>query len=1367
MKARKGTAKDLKSESSGKTKAKESKRNDSETGFRVVGIGASAGGLKALKTLLEHIPADSGVCFVVVVHLSPTHESRLADLLQPLSKLPVTQVTVATDIEANHIYVIPPNANIEVEQYRIVLSELEPERQLRAPIDHFFRSLAEVHEDKAVGIVLTGTGSDGTAGLRHIQAHGGLTIAQSPDEAEHDAMPRSAISAGVVDFILPLEQIPDRLLQLNGLKTSVDVERTSSPKDSSAATLNKVLDKVRVETGHDFSNYKHSTVQRRIARRMQLNRTPTIEAYLKVLAAEPKEASLLFEDLLITVTEFFRDPKVFEYLEQSVMPKLFGNKKEAEPIRIWNVGCSSGEEAFSFCMLMQEVNNRLKKPQRQIQIFATDLHEPSLRRAREGFYPATIDSNVSKERLNTFFSKANGGYRIHRKLREQIVFALHNVLQDPPFSHLQLISCRNVLIYLQREVQNELISLFHYALDGDGYLLLGTAEGIDTDLFRCVDKHVGIYQRRSVPNRRLKPSAFPLTSSQGRSNGDEVPSASYGILHEQVVELYAPPSALINPEGELVHYSQRAGKYLNFPGGKPTNNIYRLLAEPLQFELRTAIRSSEERSGEHRSKPIELELGGHKQYLTLRVQPIKEAQMEGFFLLIFDEIDPSVGEIELTNEPAVTASLKELQTELNQAHRQMKSMAEAHEASQERTQAYNEELESTNEELRSAMEELETSKEEMQSMNEELQTINQENLQKAEELDQLSSDLYNLLTATHIATVFLDKNMQIMRFTPSMAELFNMRDSDRGRSLADLTHSLAYDQLHEDFRKVLANLSPVEREVESEKGLWYLVRLQCYRTSNDHIDGVVITFIDITDRKEVENLAAKEKEIAEVTLETVRIPMLVLKNDLCIQSANEAFCTYFGLTPREVKGISLFELQNRQFDIPSLRKLIGEILPESQSVEDYDIEFNRASDDVRHLRLNANQIDHIQLILLAFDDVTDEKQTRQTLEESQSELEQLVVRRTLALRKQAKRLQHLVHELSATEQRERKRMASILHDDLQQLLVAVKIQLEMARSELENPETLEKIDRAISHLDDSIETTHTLVRQTNPKTLYEKGLFPALQSLCGEMSERHGLSVKSVFCEQEPELSDNLKTVLFEGIRELLFNIVKHANVDAASLTIESTTKTLSAHVVDKGQGFDQETISKTKDQSAFGMESVGTRVKALGGTWKLSSQLGKGTNVHITVPVTQVGNQQGTIPAASSRHGPSGGDASGRNVCRIIVVDDHALVRDGITSILNREPNFRIVYNAADGVEALKAVQQHQPDVVLMDINMPHMDGIQATKEILSRWPEIMVIGLTMQDLDSKEARDISAAGAVTVIRKSDDSLRIIETILSLMHSD
>ena len=829
--------------------------------FALVGIGASAGGLAALKTFLENVPEDSGLAFVVVMHLPAESESMLANLLQPHARIPVRKVAETNLIEPNRVYVIPPGHNLEAVDSNLHLSVLEESRRDRAPIDHFFRTLANTYDGLSVGVILTGTGSDGTLGIKEIKHVGGLTVVQDPSEAEYDGMPQSAIATGLVDLVLPVAEIPGAILRY--VRTRPDIPVLPDDGDvegDERQLLIKLLAQVRGRTGRDFTRYKRSTLMRRIQRRMQLHQIERFEDYLAYLRSKPEEARAIADDFLITVTNFFRDREVFQALEKDVMPRLFEHKGPDDNVRVWSVGCATGEEAYSVAMLLMEEAARREQPP-TLHVFASDLHERSLKLAREGLYPGNIETDLLDDRLRRFFTKEGGGYRVRRELRDLVVFAPHNLLSDPPFSQIDLIICRNLLIYMQRDVQRDVIELFHYALRPNGVLVLGMSETIGrTDLFRVEDKQHCFYRKRNVPARDprlpvftpVHPGPTGRTAPRQSTSG---PSTSYASLHMRMIERHTPPSVLINQDHDIVHLSRSAGRYLRMPGGEPTANVFKLLREELRLEVRAALHVVEKEQRSYQTEPIMIELEGERHRVAVEVGRPDDQEHEGLALLVFLESKASEGDTDELPVPERVESQDngELREELDQTKQHLRGLIEKYETGQEEMRGANEELQSANEELRSTMEELETSKEELQSMNEELATLNQENRHKVEELSELSSDLENLLAATEIATLFLDRDLRILRFTPRVGELFNMRITDRGRPLTDLTHRLSYAQLLSDARRVLHDLKSLEREIQDQNGRWYLARILPYRAPHHRIGGVVITLIEITERKKAED----------------------------------------------------------------------------------------------------------------------------------------------------------------------------------------------------------------------------------------------------------------------------------------------------------------------------------------------------------------------------------------------------------------------------------------------------------------------------------------------------------------------------------
>ncbi len=1370
----------------------------------VVGLGASAGGLAALKTFFAHVPEESGLAFVVVVHLAPDHESHLADLLQPLVTIPVQQVTETMPLEANRVYVIPPNANLNAIDTHLRLSKLEEERRERAPIDHFFRTLAQTHDGHAIGVILSGSGSDGTLGIKEIKEKGGLTVVQDPNEAEYDGMPQSAIATGLVDLALPLARIPEAILRFARTRPQVVVPEDDRDLDREEQQwLHKIFGQIRARTGRDFSRYKRSTMMRRIARRMQLAHLEALEDYLGRLRAQPEEVKALADDLLITVTNFFRDPAAFQKLEEEVIPHLFQGKHAEDEVRLWSVGCATGEEAYSLAILLLEAAERLETPPR-IQIFASDLHEHSLVRAREGFYPGDIEADINPDRLRRFFIKEESGYRIRKEVRELVVFAPHNLLGDPPFSRLDLIVCRNLLIYLQRQIQGDVIDLFHYALRSDGYLLLGTSETIDTgDLFRLEDKPTCLYRKRNVPGPEPRLPVFPLalTGLPGkpahREPGEE--SMAYGLLHQRLVERYAPPSLLVNPDDKVVHLSEHVGRYLVHPGGELTASVVKLVRPALRLELRAALHAVREQKLAIRSKPLPVHFNGETGLVILHVRPAPGPDQEGYVLVIFEErtgADPTATDT-VPTETQMEDRVREVETELDLSRQRLQAIIEEYETGQEEMKASNEELQSANEELRSTMEELETSKEELQSMNEELQTVNQENRHKVEELAQLSSDLKNLLAATDIATLFLDRDLRILRFTPKVGDLFNVRSVDRGRPLSDLTHRLGYDDLPADAERVLKELIPVEREVTDDAAQWYLTRVRPYRTQDDRIKGIVITFVDITERKQAEEeLRESERRFREI-FEAAGVSVWVEDFSRVKQALDELQAggvedmrTYLAEHPEFItQALELVIIKDvnsaavELFGMAAKADLLGPlaniVAPDQETnFREQLVALSEGREGLRSdtsLRLRDGRRLAVlftvyfgppawgyKRVVVTITDITAQKEAETALRDLNDRLEERVAQRTLELAEQNQRLRQLALQLTEAEQRERRRIAKVLHDGLQQLLVAMSVNLPRALDEAET----ELGERLESLLEEAMDVTHSLTYELSPPTLYSSVLPDTLLWLTEWFDHHHRFTIELTVDADFPPLPEPLKVFLFEVIRELLLNAVKHSGSDSARVSLHPPqARQITVTVSDEGRGFDASPLEQPdKKLHGFGLLSIRERLIALGGSLRIVSIPGDGARFDLTIPLTEmewpaeaaaeiVPPVERPRPPAVAPPSPTTGPI------RVLLVDDRSVVREELAIMLGRETDIEVVGQAGDGLEALEQAGRLQPDVVIMDIEMPRMNGIEATRHIKENYPHIAVIGLSLHD-DPVHREKMIEAGAVAHLSKGGGIKSLLETI-------
>ena len=851
--------------------------------FPIVGIGASAGGLEALEQFLRHVPAGSGMAYVIIQHLDPTHKGLMAELLQRTTRMRVSQVKDRTQVRPDCVYVIPPNRDMTILHGVLHLFDPAAPRGLRLPIDLFLRSLAQDQQQHSIGVILSGMGSDGTLGLRAIKEMAGLALVQDPATAKFDSMPRSAIEAGLADIVAAVEELPEKIiasLQRTPLATETEIARD----DKAQSALEKVVVLLRAQTSHDFSLYKRNTLYRRIERRMGIHRINRMAAYVRYLQENSQELDLLFKELLIGVTSFFRDPGVWEQLREQAIPKLLANRSPGHSLRAWVPGCSTGEEAYSLAIVLKEAVEKIKpRGKFTIQIFATDLDRDAVDKARQGVFPANIAADVSEERLQRFFGKEEHGYRVRKEIREMVIFAPQNLIRDPPFTKLDILSCRNLLIYLAQEAQKRLIPLFYYSLSPGGILLLGSAETVGgyTDLFSPLSGKSRLYWR-TKSELRLEQVEFPSSFSAGPPAGPEtrpapMPPVSLQSLADQLVlQRYAPPAVLTNDKGDIFYVSGRTGHYLEPAAGKANWNLFAMAREGLRYELASAFKEALRQKETVAVHGLRVGNDGGEHCVDVTIQRLEESgPLQGLVMIVFTEVVAPAGAQAAGQPPAPSARsarLAELEQELLQVRAEARATHEEMQTSQEELRSANEELQSTNEELQSTNEELTTSKEEMQSMNEELQTVNVELQTKVDELSRASSDMKNLLNSTDIATLFLDNELNVRRFTPQTTKIIKLIPADAGRPITDLASELQYPGLAQDARDILRTLTSAEKPIRARDGRWFMVRIMPYRTLDNRIDGVVITFADITVAKTLEarlreNQSVLEKHVAEQSID--------------------------------------------------------------------------------------------------------------------------------------------------------------------------------------------------------------------------------------------------------------------------------------------------------------------------------------------------------------------------------------------------------------------------------------------------------------------------------------------------------------------
>ncbi len=1000
-------------------------RGGGQTDFPIAGMGGSAGGLDAFIQLLQHLPSDTGMAFIFVQHLDPEHESALPHILSQATAMRVREAKQGMLVAPNEVYVIPPNATLRLARGRLDLKPRESSRTPHLSIDFFFKSLAQEKHEGAIGVVFSGNATDGTLGLEAIKAAGGITFAQDKS-ARYDSMPRSAIASGCVDHVmapaavalelariaahpylrgklspLPADFVAPRMLSFDTVAgpSAVRARRRNS---TSLQGFAKIMELAREQSGVDFTLYKTSTIHRRITRRMVLGRKNSLDDYARYVAAEAKEFKALYADLLISVTSFFRDEAAFEALKEIVFPKLIAEKRSG-PIRLWSIGCSSGQEAYSLGIAFMEATAELDDRAPKLQIFGTDLNETLLSKARHGLYPKSLAQEISAERLRRFFVEEDGGYRVIKALREVCIFARQDLLGDPPFSRMDLVTCRNVLIYLESAAQKRVLPMLHYALKPEGFLFLGASEtiGTFTALFEPVDKKQKLFARKSattpafsIPYRDRRRPATPVREPRPPL----VDEALRTELHAQqeadriMVSLFAPPGVLVDAELNVLQFHGATEAFLVSPSGKASFELLKMARESLMLPLRAAINQARKLNEPVRREKVRLG-SGPAPTIDIRVIPLRNLRTR-YFLILFEATDRRAPIQPAPPEPAPPGSDRQLrrrnvalERELRETRDYLLSLQQQHDTANDELQASNEEVQSTNEELQSINEELETSKEELESGNEELITVNEEMAYRNGELSRLNSDLNNFHVSINTPIIVLGRDLAIRRFTPLAEKLFNLLPTDIGRSIDGVKHNLQLDDLEGFLRKVIDLLAAREAEVRDKDGHWYLLRARPYLTVDNKIDGVVLVLLDIDALKRSEETITQERNYAEATLRTARDPIVILRPDLTVNTANDAFYRTFGLTPVQTENRLLYELADGAWNIPALRTLLADVLPRNHFFNDLEVTHHFGGLGPRTMLLNGRRLDSEEgaplRILLSIEDVTERRRSSAALRASE------------------------------------------------------------------------------------------------------------------------------------------------------------------------------------------------------------------------------------------------------------------------------------------------------------------------------------------------------------------------------------------------
>jgi two-component system, chemotaxis family, CheB/CheR fusion protein len=1330
--------------------------------FPVVGLGASAGGLDAFKRLLEALPAKSGMAFILIQHLAPSHESLMVELLTGHTSMKIVQATDAMPIEPDHVYVIPPGAYLAIRDGALHLSKPSERHGARMPFDFFLRSLAEECGERAVCAILSGTGADGSLGLKSIKERGGLVIAQDPDEAAFDGMPRSAIRTGAVDLVLPAAAIAETLANYSQQR---HLGREAAVPRATQDRLAEIIDLLRTKTSHTFTLYKEATLLRRIERRMAIAAIEDADRYLEVLRRDSEELELLAKDLLISVTSFFRDAAAFELLAENFIPELVRKHGRDRPLRIWIAGSSTGEETYSLAMLFLEAIAALSngKSDIKLQVFASDVDEDAVTFARNGLYPETIVADVSPARLARFFTKEDDGYRVARQLREAVVFTVQDLLTDAPFSRLDLVSCRNLLIYLRPEVQAKVLSLFHFALADGGILFLGTSETVGelSHRFEPLSKKQRIFRRigRTRPGEVEFPIGDGARAPWPRLQRHAAPHrVSLGDLSQKLLlETYAPASVLINQKYEGLYYFGPTDRYLRVAAGEPSRNLLAMVREGLSAKLRVAIQQANGRHAPTTVSGAIVQRDGGSAAVTIRVQPM---QSDGEELLLVSFLDEPKSERKsgpVAEAAADISRLAQLEQELETTRKELQAAIHDLELTNEELKSLNEEAMSVNEEFQSTNEELETSKEELQSLNEELTALNGQLQETLERQRATSTDLQNILISTDAPTLFLDRELNIRFFTPATKSLFSIVASDIGRPLADLTHRFTGADLLVDARAVLANRTQLRREIEAENGAWYIQRILPYRTLDNRTEGVIFTFADISEMKAARRDVQAALAYSDSIIDTIPGPLAVLDEELRVVFASGAFYRAFAVMPDETVGRQLAAAGDRRLDVPALRGFLDLIRADGAAIEDYQIEIDLAGLGRRTLLLNARNIrDKLEkrAILVAIEDITDRKRIEEALEAAKLQAERANLGKSRFLAAASHDLRQPLQTFS-----------------LLQGILAKKVKDKEALGLIARlDETLGAMSGMLNTLLDINQLEAGIVRPEKVSFRIQD-LLDKLRTEFAYHAQSQGLGWHVPFSSQSVWSDPGL---LEQMIRNLLSNAVKYTRAGKILLGCRRRGDKLRIEVWDTGAGIPVEQLhaifeefhqldNPARERSrglGLGLSIVQRLGHLLDHPIDVRSRPGRGSVFAVEVPLAEDGAR-----SIASQDVPRIEESVDRT-SSILIIDDDPEIREILDLLLKGEGHR--TYAVGDGKQALALVERGsiRPDLILADYNLPGgLNGLQAVaglREMLSR--EVPVIILT-GDISTDTLRDIARERCVQRNKpiKADELTRLIRSLLAI----
>jgi two-component system, chemotaxis family, CheB/CheR fusion protein len=1315
--------------------------------FPIIGVGASAGGLGALKELLSALPAQPGLALVVIQHLDPHHQSHLVDLLRPHTGMTVLEVDHGTRVEPDRVYVIKPNTDVAIADGVLSVTARPDARRPHYPVDHFLRSLASVQGAHAVGVVLSGTGSDGTLGLCEIKAAGGVTFAQSEQSAEHPGMPQSAISAGAVDLALTPAQIAARLTELARHPFLHTAGAADQRITEDAEQFRRVIRALRKNTGVDFSQYRDTTIKRRTARRMLVRGQPSLAHYAEVLEQDRDEAEALYRDVLIHVTSFFRDAELFEDLKREVYPRILKEKRSGEPLRVWVPGCSTGQEAYSIAMTLVEFLES-QDAAHPVQIFATDLGDPdSLDKARAGLYPESIEAEVSPERLRRFFAREDHGYRVSKSLRERCVFARQNLTVDPPFSRVDLVSCRNVLIYMSPALQQRLLPVFHFALNPHGFLVLGLAESIGQfgDLFEVVSRKHKIYRRRSTGHRpQVTFLAGPWTATTAGRRPASVLALPNDFVHEAdrlLLGEYSPPSVLVDQNLDVQQFRGRTALFLEPPTGQPTTNLLRMAKEGLQAELRSALAEARASRAQVVRDKLHVVDAGQKVEFTLRILPITPPQTSDLYLLVLFETSAIPGAPRVMMRAAADSGtatehdVARLRQELESNREYLQAIIDTHESADQELRAAHEELLSSNEELQSTNEELETTKEELQSANEELATVNEQLQTRNRELDAANEDLSNFISSADIALITVGRDLAIRRLTPAAAKPFNLVPTDVGRSIEHIKFALKIDSLGEAIRQVITSARQWEREVLDRDGHWWLVQVKPHITTEGGIDGATVIAVPIDVIKQAQALI-EARDYALAVLATVREPLIVLDAQLRIGLANQAYYDLFGGTKEDTEGRQLYETAGEAWADPDLRQALQTASSTANPIVDMEIERTLPGRGARLLRINARSIvreGHPLLLLLGIQDITEHR------EADALRIETETLRRVN--RRKDEFLGILAHEL---------------RNPLAPMRFALEVLRRAERDPVESGKARQVLERQVAHMVRIVDDLLDVSRITQGKvelrkeTIDLRNLVHAAVELSRPLLTAAGHEI-TLSMPSEPVRLNADPVRLTQVLINLLNNGAKFTPpgghiwlIGEISEDPGDVAPSFRIRVRDTGVGIAPEalphifdmfmqgdrSLEKTRGGLGVGLTLVRDLVALHGGTVQARSEgPGAGSEFIVTLPMDPA--LQAEPVASVSEDGETAA-----HPLRILVADDNEDGREMLALFLQQKGHQ--VATAADGPKALAAVADFRPDVAVLDVGMPGLNGYDVAARLRERYGDgsLVLVALSGLGQEADKAR-------------------------------